>query len=138
IKDSYAVDAIAMRLATAAIRDQDYKNWAVVQVRRSRATLSQQLQALGFRVWPSQGNFLMVQPPAGHPALDLQQALKANGILVRHFNLPGVADKLRISIGTEDQNGVLCRHLSQLLQPSVLHQATTTDPLPVEPVDPIS
>jgi histidinol-phosphate aminotransferase len=121
IKDSYAVDAIAVITGAAAMRDQAHKNQNVAKVLRSRAILHQNLEALGFRVWPSSGNFLLVQPPqtetadSGCAALDLQQDLKKQGILVRHFNLPGVVDKLRITIGTDEHNEILCKRLQSLV-----------------------
>jgi histidinol-phosphate aminotransferase len=112
IKDSYAVDAIATITGAAAIQDQEHKNKNVQKVLRSRAILHQNLEALGFRVWPSEGNFLLVQPPPHElTALELQQSLKTQGILVRHFNIPGVDDKLRITIGTPAQNEFLCETL---------------------------
>jgi histidinol-phosphate aminotransferase len=112
IKDSYAVDAIATITGAAAIQDQEHKNKNVQKVLRSRAILHQNLEALGFRVWPSEGNFLLVQPPPHElTALKLQQSLKTQGILVRHFNIPGVDDKLRITIGTPAQNEFLCETL---------------------------
>jgi histidinol-phosphate aminotransferase len=120
IKDSYAVDAIAALAGAAAIRDQAHKNSNVEKVLRSRTILHQNLVELGFRVWPSEGNFLLVQPQpreisadSGCVALALQQHLKTQGILVRHFNLPGVADKLRITIGTDAQNEQLCQILKK-------------------------
>ncbi len=115
IKDSYAVDAIAALAGAAAIRDQAHKNQNVQKVLRSRATLHQTLLELGFHVWPSEGNFLLVQPPPAHPAIALQQYLKTQGILVRHFNLPGVADKLRITVGTDAQNQQLCQRLKEAM-----------------------
>jgi histidinol-phosphate aminotransferase len=115
IKDSYAVDAIAAILGAAAIRDQAHKNRNVQSVRRSRATLHQALVEMGFQVWPSEGNFLLVQPPPGHKAIALQQYLKTQDILVRHFNLPGVSDKLRITVGTDAQNQQLCQRLKEAM-----------------------
>jgi histidinol-phosphate aminotransferase len=116
IKDSYAVDAIAALAGAAAIRDQDYKNSTVQKILRSRAALHQNLVALGFRVWPSEGNFLLVQPQRHEQSVTaLQQHLKTQGILVRHFNLPGVADKLRITVGTDAQNEQLCQTLENAI-----------------------
>jgi histidinol-phosphate aminotransferase len=112
VKDSYAVDAIATLVGAAAIRDQAHKNLNVEKVLRSRSLLKHQLERLGFRVWPSEGNFLLVQPPQ-QSALELQQSLKNRGVLVRHFNLPGVEDKLRITVGTDEQNEFLCRLLKE-------------------------
>lgn len=115
IKDSYAVDAIATLAGTVALRDQAHKHQNVQRVLRSRLVLQQRLVELGFRVWPSSANFLLVQPPAGILAVDLQQSLKQQGILVRYFDLPGVSDKLRITVGTDAQNAQLCRSLQEIL-----------------------
>jgi histidinol-phosphate aminotransferase len=121
IKDSYAVDAIAALAGAAAIHDQAHKDRNVQKILRSRATLHQALVEMGFRVWPSEGNFLLVQPPLGHradsgyAAIALQQYLKTQDILVRHFNLPGVSDKLRITIGTDAQNQQLCQKLKETM-----------------------
>ncbi len=63
IKDSYNVDAIALRLGAAAVTDQAYKQAIAAKVIAAREQLSIDLQALGFRVWPSRTNFLLVKPP---------------------------------------------------------------------------
>jgi histidinol-phosphate aminotransferase len=114
VKDSYAVDAIAALVGAAALQDQMHKNSNVEKVLRSRPILQQQLEKLGFKVWPSAANFFLVQPPSGLPALDLQESLRKQGILIRHFNLPGVEDKLRITIGTDAQNEQLWRCLASI------------------------
>jgi histidinol-phosphate aminotransferase len=111
-KDSYAVDAIATLVGAVAIRDQAHKNLNVQKVLRSRSVLKHRLELLRFRVWPSEGNFLLVQPPQQY-ALELQQRLKNRGVLVRHFNVPSVEDKLRITVGTDEQNEFLCRLLKE-------------------------
>jgi histidinol-phosphate aminotransferase len=116
VKDSYAVDAIATLVGAAAIRDQAYKDLNVEKVLRSRSMLKHQLEMLGFQVWPSEGNFLLVRSPQ-QPALELQRSLKNHGVLVRHFNVPGVEDKLRITVGTDEQNEFLCRLLKDLDEP---------------------
>lgn len=116
VKDSYNVDAIAIALGTAAILDQDYKNACAEKVKRSRTVLTQELQTLGFHVRPSCGNFVLCTPPA-HATLDAQAiylALKERGILVRYFNQPGLDDKLRITVGTDDQIQRLIQELMLL------------------------
>lgn len=114
VKDSYNIDAIATLVGAAAMRDQAYKNACADQVKASRAQLSQELQRLGFRVWPSQTNFLLVQPPRNQ-AEAIAQGLKAQGILVRYFKQPGLDDKLRITVGTDAQNQQLLEALLHLL-----------------------
>ena len=114
VKDSYNIDAIACAIGAAAMRDQSYKNHCVKRVKSSRSKLFSDLKNLGFRLWESQANFLLTQPPIGN-AEQLYLALKAQGILVRYFNRSGLSDKLRITIGTDEQNQQLVETLTRLL-----------------------
>ncbi|HET6427792.1 MAG TPA: histidinol-phosphate transaminase [Phycisphaerae bacterium] len=113
VKDSYNVDAIELAVGAAAFADQAYKIANAEKVKASRAKLAGELEALGYRVWPSQSNFLLARPPAGD-AGRIYLALKAEGIFVRYFQQPALEDKLRITVGTDEQNGVLVRALEQV------------------------
>ncbi|MEM7716093.1 MAG: histidinol-phosphate transaminase, partial [Cyanobacteria bacterium P01_A01_bin.68] len=114
IKDSYNIDAIACAIGAAAMRDQDYKNNCAEKVKISRVKLSEDLERLGFKVWDSQTNFLLTQPPQGN-AEYLYLKLKEQGILIRYFKQEGLEDKLRIAVGTEEENEVLVKALSELM-----------------------
>ena len=103
VKDSYNVDAIAILVGAAAMRDQQYKNACAEKVKRSRGKLAIDLRQIGFKVRDSQGNFLLVTPP-DNQAAEIYQSLKQQNILVRYFNTPGLSDKLRITVGTDQQN----------------------------------
>ncbi|NEQ29455.1 MAG: histidinol-phosphate transaminase [Leptolyngbya sp. SIO4C5] len=114
VKDSYNIDAIATQVATAAMQDQAYKNACAAKVKAARAQLTLDLKNLGFAVLESQGNFVLSAPPAGNAAY-LQAALKQRGVLVRYFDQPGLADKLRITVGTPAQNQMLLEALVSLI-----------------------
>lgn len=112
VKDSYGVDAIATRIATAAMTDQAYKNHCVAQIKTDRQQLTSALQDLDVDVFPSQGNFVL----ATHPeAKRLHDNLRESGIWVRYFNQPQLVDKVRITVGTPQQNQQLLQTLSNLL-----------------------
>lgn len=113
VKDSYNIDAIAIQVGTAAMHDQAYKNACADRVKQSRTKLTANLQALGFSVYPSQANFVLAVPPQGN-AEQIYLALKDQGILVRYFNQPGLSDKLRITVGTDEQNAALLQALSSI------------------------
>ena len=113
VKDSYNVDAVSARVGAAAIRDTAHTRATVEQVCASRARLARALSDVGFRVWPSEANFLLVRPPDGD-ASGVYQALKVQGILVRFFDEPMLHDKLRITVGTDDQNDRLIVSLKSL------------------------
>ena len=115
VKDSYNVDAVACAAGAAAMADQACKNANADKVRASRAKLTADLEALGFVVLPSQSNFMLVTPPESAAAGDLYEALKARGILVRYFKQPRLDDKLRITVGTDEQNAALVDVLKEVL-----------------------
>jgi histidinol-phosphate aminotransferase len=115
VKDSYNIDAIACKIGAAAISDQAYKNACVAKIKASRNELAEDLQNLGFRVWDSHTNFLLVQPPQNN-AEYLYLKLKEQGILIRYFPQPQVDDKLRITVGTVEQNQILIQALTHLLK----------------------
>ena len=66
VKDSYNVDAVAARAGAAAIRDIAYTRETTARIRASRTRLSAKLADLGFRVWPSEANFVLARPPDGN------------------------------------------------------------------------
>ncbi|MDF5720508.1 MAG: histidinol-phosphate transaminase [Rhizonema sp. PD37] len=117
VKDSYNIDAIAIAVGTAAMRDQAYKNACADKVKISRAKLTVDLKNLGWKVLDSQGNFVLATSPQGN-AESLSLALKERGILVRYFKQPGLEDKLRITVGTDEQNQTLIEALVSLMKKS--------------------
>jgi histidinol-phosphate/aromatic aminotransferase/cobyric acid decarboxylase-like protein len=92
----------------------NYKNTCVEKIKRSRSKLATSLQQIGFKVRDSQGNFLSGTPP-NNQAQNIYQSLKQQNILVRYFNLPRLDNKLRITVGTDEQNQQLIQALPKSL-----------------------
>ncbi|MCS7033575.1 MAG: histidinol-phosphate transaminase [Phycisphaerae bacterium] len=106
VKDSYNCDAISTLAATAAIEDQEYARRTWEHVKSERLRVSEELAAMGWGVIPSRANFILASVPGGR-ARDAWLRLKEQGILVRYFDQPGLRDKLRITIGTIQENNAL-------------------------------
>lgn len=113
VKDSYNVDAVAAAVGAAAVRDVAYTRETVERIRRTRARLGRALADRGFRIWPSQANFVLARPADGD-ARRLYHGLRERGVLVRYFAEPGLADKLRITVGTEQETTRLLSALADL------------------------
>jgi histidinol-phosphate aminotransferase len=113
VKDSYNCDAVAVAAATAAMLDQEYAQRTWEQVRSERARVTRELSNLGYQVLPSQANFVLAGVPGGR-GRDVYLGLKAQGILVRFFDKPGLDDKIRITIGTSQENNALLSGLKSL------------------------
>jgi len=114
VKDSYNCDALSQVAATAAILDQDYarRSWAHVKSERQR--VAEALRSLAWGVLPSQTNFLLAISPDGD-GRSAYLGLKQQGILVRYFDMPGLKDKVRITIGTVQENNALLAGIKELL-----------------------
>jgi histidinol-phosphate aminotransferase len=99
VSDSYPVDRCAIAGARAALDDEPHHRRIVDTVVRERARLTQGLRDLGWDVPPSGANFVFAQPPSWTTAARVAAHLREQRILVRHFNAPGLDDRLRITIG---------------------------------------
>jgi len=114
LKDSYNVDTISVAVATAAIKDQQYFKQNVDKIKKSREELTEQLRALKFEVLKSSSNFVLAKSK-NRNAGDIYDKLVQRNIYIRFFNLPGLDDKLRITIGTKEQNDILLSALKDIL-----------------------
>lgn len=108
IRDSYNVNGLGQIAALATLDDLPYYRTGFRKIRTTRAWLSDTLQALGFEVYPSATNFLLVRPPR-FPAQRWQRELRGRKVLVRWFPQPEVRDFLRITIGTDAEAKALVR-----------------------------
>jgi histidinol-phosphate aminotransferase len=113
VKDSYNTDAVSIAAATAAIGDQEYARFTWDHVRSERARMTDELTTLGWAVLPSQANFLLATAPDGR-GKEAYIGLKSQGILVRYFDKPGLSDKIRLTIGTSQENNALLGGLKSL------------------------
>ena len=65
----------------------------------SAAASARHCAGSGWDVAESGANFILARPPLSTTAVDVAAHLRAERILVRHFDTPGLGDRLRISIG---------------------------------------
>ena len=111
-RDSYNVDVVAQTLAKAALTHRDAAAETWKRVRIAREEMRAELAAIGLFTPPSESNFVLATVPHGaHSAADVCRTLDARGVLVRHFDAPRLDDKLRITIGTPEQNARLVEEL---------------------------
>lgn len=112
--NSYPLDRMAIVGAAAAFADKEYFDQTCAAVIKSRNELVLGMTALGFDVLPSAANFIFTRH-AAHDAAALAAKLRARGIIVRHFKSARIEQFLRITIGTDEQNGLLLQALRELV-----------------------
>ncbi len=111
--NSYPLDRMAIVGAAAAFEDQAYFEQTCQRVIDSRETVVAGLKQLGFEVLPSAANFVFARHPA-KDAATLAAGLREQGVIVRHFKQQRIAQFLRITIGTPEQNQALLDALQGL------------------------
>ena len=111
--NSYPLDRMAIAGAAAAFEDKAYFEQTCQRVIDSREAVVAGLEKLGFEVLPSKANFVFARHP-GKDAATLAAGLREQGVIVRHFKQQRIAQFLRITIGTPEQNQALLDALSGL------------------------
>jgi len=100
--NSYTMNTPSLVAGAAAIKDEAYFKETVQKIINTREWMKKELKELGFEFQDSMSNFIFATHPK-YKATELQQYLRDNKILVRHFNAKRIDNYLRISVGTDDQ-----------------------------------
>ena len=111
----FPLDAVAQVSGKAACGDVAYYAETSRKVTQVRDDFYNFLCDKGFYVLKSQTNFLF----AKHPSIsgdELYQKVKAQGLLIRHFNTSGIEDFVRITIGTPEQMSELRKAIEEILR----------------------
>ncbi len=114
VKDSYNVDRLSMVSAVAALDDQATFKENVARIKKTREHLVNSLKKLGFFVYPSQANFVMIRCQNAHNAKEIYVELKKQKMLIRYIDQPRLDDCLRITVGTDDEINTLLERLAKI------------------------
>ena len=110
----YNINRLTLLLGEATVEADSYYQEKCAAIQATRAWTAKQLEDLGFTVLPSDANFLFAKSDA-IPGGELYTALKAKGILVRHFTNPRICDYNRITIGTPEEMEAFISKVKEVL-----------------------
>ena len=115
-KQPYNVNVAASVAGIASLRNVEQIEAVVEKLKAERARLHSLLDALPeLETIPgSQANFILCRV-LGRDARDLKLALERGGILVRHYDKPGLEGCIRISVGRPEHTDALIRALRDSL-----------------------
>lgn len=111
----YNINRMTMAAGLGVLEDEAYTKANCRMVIENRAYAAERMRNMGFTMTDSQTNFLF----AKHPSIgggELYTALRARGILVRHFDKPLLRDYNRITVGSKEQMQTLCDTLEEILK----------------------
>jgi histidinol-phosphate aminotransferase len=100
--NSYPAGMLAQAIAEVAVSDTAYYQTITSRIIESRGMVATELKRLGWEVLPSRANFVFARLE-GVAGKHIYQTLREQGVLVRHFDKPGIDDFVRITIGTPEQ-----------------------------------
>lgn len=114
VRGPYSVNSVAEAVAVEALHDRKFMIDSVKMARSEVALLGGELSRLGFTVFSSSSNFILCKPPVD--AQRLREKLGAEGIAVRGYDGAPLADYVRISVGTPEENTKLLRAVGSILR----------------------
>ena len=114
VKLPFSVNILAEQAGLAALEDDLFVAETLRVVREGRELLTRELTNLGCTVWPSQANFLMFDPPMD--ARTLFEELLRKGVIIRPLASYGMSGKLRVSIGSEEENREFLAKTTEVLR----------------------
>ncbi|MEO9336592.1 histidinol-phosphate transaminase [Mesorhizobium sp. SB112] len=118
MRGPFNVNAAAIAAGVAAVEDRAHFEAAVTHNEKWLGWLSQELGALGLRLTPSVGNFLLIHFPENekHSAAKADDYLSARGYILRRVTAYGFPNALRMTVGTEEANRGVVSALAEFLK----------------------
>lgn len=114
VRQPFNVNSIALSAAAAALEDVDHLQKSIQLTASGMQQVESGLKRMGLRVYPSKGNFVLVD--CGRPAAAVNEALLRQGVIVRPVAGYGLPTQLRITIGTEHENARMLAALAMALK----------------------
>lgn len=100
VRGPFNTSVVAQAAAAAAIGDDEHVQKSVEENSHQRTRLTEGLTGLGLAVMPSAGNFVLARFESDDAAAAADAALRSQRIFVRGMAAYGLADCVRITVGT--------------------------------------
>jgi histidinol-phosphate aminotransferase len=117
IRGPFNVNGPAIAAGIVALADDAHVAAAVAHNERWLPWLTLEIEALGLKVTPSVGNFILIHFPenAGRGARDADAYLTRRGLVLRAVGAYGLPNALRMTVGSEEANRLVVKSLAEFL-----------------------
>jgi histidinol-phosphate aminotransferase len=112
VRQPFNTNMAAQVAAEAALKDTDHLKKVLFENRQGKGYLYKEFEKLGLEYVPTQANFILVKVGHGEKVFN---ALLKKGVIVRYLG-PGLAEYIRVSIGTQEENRIFINELSEVLK----------------------
>ncbi len=122
VNTPFAASELACRAGLAALDDDEHVERTVETARSAREFMRDQIDA---RVWPSEGNFVLVDVG---DATAVAEAMQERGVIVRDCSSFGLPGCLRITCGTDEETERAVETLNAVLAELAPDPDTAVEP----------
>lgn len=112
--NSYTMNMPALIMGVASVEDEAYFKETCEKIITTREWFKKEMSALGFTYTDSYSNFLFAEHEHVQ-AKEIFEKLKAKNIFVRYWNKPRINNRLRITIGTDEEMQALLVALKEII-----------------------
>jgi histidinol-phosphate aminotransferase len=118
VRGPFNVSVAAQAAAIAALAEPGWVEKGCAHNAEYRPKLTAGIEAAGLKVWPSEGNFVLVDLGTVEAANAADAFLRANGIIVRKVGGYGLPHCLRVTVGTAEEVGLVVDAFAELMRQS--------------------
>ena len=103
VREPFNVNAAAQAAGIAALAEPNWVETGRAHNAAQRARMTAALEKIGIRVWPSEGNFVLADFATPERSTAADAAMRRRGLIARGMRGYGLAQCLRITIGTVEE-----------------------------------
>src|SRR6202008_100070 len=107
VRGPFNISVAAQAAAIAALAEPGWVEAGRAHNSEYRPKLAAGIEASGLKVWPSEGNFVLVDLTTAEAANAADAFLRSNGIIVRKVGGYGLPHCLRVTVGTAEECGLV-------------------------------
>jgi histidinol-phosphate aminotransferase len=111
VRQPFNTNMAAQIAAQAAMEDKEHLEKVLAENKAGKEYLYEQFDALGLKYVPTQANFILVKVGNGEKVFN---DLLKEGVILRYLG-PGLAEWVRVSIGTMAENKIFIEKLKTVL-----------------------
>jgi histidinol-phosphate aminotransferase len=117
VRDPYNIGTLHQIAAITALEDTDYVRTNVDRIIKGRKFLTNRLTKLGFKVYPSEANYVFFKCKTAKDARNLEENLRSRNIYVRYFGEnKRISDCLRITVSTPKINAKVISTIEEIIK----------------------
>lgn len=113
--NSYTIDSVSIEAGRASVLDDAYFKETCNKIIKTRARVTNEMRAMGFKVLDSQTNFIFATKE-DMSMKDMFEYLKTKKVFIRYFSVPRIDNYVRITIGTDEEMDILLKELREYVK----------------------